>query len=237
MVVLIKWFPPSWIQVKTKRQVLYIDPAYLRTNFTTYPKTIEYSRWPDPIDGLPEKLEKGDIILITHHHKDHCKNVTVRRLKKDKTQIFATKFCVKELGKEINIVKPGSEINVGDFLIKAIDAYNIKQAGKTKINHKKGNGVGYLLIIDGKIVYHAGDTDCIPEMVHLENIDVALIPIGGRDFTMGVSEALEAAKIINPKVVIPMHRYDSDLHQYKNLVGKDTTTKVELLDIGETYQL
>ena len=79
MPALIKWFPPSWVQVKAKKRVIYIDPAYLSTNFAHYPKRIEYSKWPDPIDGLPEELERGDIILITHHHKDHCKKVTVNR--------------------------------------------------------------------------------------------------------------------------------------------------------------
>jgi len=72
----IKWFPNSWFQIKTKNQIIYIDPAYLSTYFAKYPKRIEFSKWPDPIDGLPEELEKANIILITHNHKDHCKNVT-----------------------------------------------------------------------------------------------------------------------------------------------------------------
>jgi L-ascorbate metabolism protein UlaG (beta-lactamase superfamily) len=71
----IKWFPPSWIQIKCKTHIIYIDPAYLKTNFAHYPKRIEYSKWPEPIDGLPEELEQVDIILITHHHKDHCKEL------------------------------------------------------------------------------------------------------------------------------------------------------------------
>ncbi|MGD8713655.1 MAG: MBL fold metallo-hydrolase, partial [Desulfobacterales bacterium] len=69
------------------------------------------------------------------------------------------------------------------------------------------------------------------------NIDVALLPIGGRDFTMDLHEALQAARRINPKVIIPMHRFESDPVQYKNLVEKDSSTKVEPLGIGETYQL
>ena len=81
MSISIKWFPPSWFQIKTGNKIMYIDPAYLRTYFTHYPKRIEFSKWPDPIDGLPEELEKADIILLTHHHKDHCKSVTVNRLR------------------------------------------------------------------------------------------------------------------------------------------------------------
>ena len=110
MVVLIKWFPPSWFQIKTKQKVIYIDPAYLRTYFKNYPKNIEFSRWPEEIDGLPEELEKADLILVTHNHKDHCKRVTVDRLARPDTLIVAPKRCVKALGKEIKIISPGEEI-------------------------------------------------------------------------------------------------------------------------------
>ena len=95
MTIEIKWFPPSWLQLKIGKTILYTDPAYLRTNFTNYPKRIEFSKWPDPIDGLPEELEKADIILITHHHKDHCKAVTVNRLKKSSTLIFRLDHTLK----------------------------------------------------------------------------------------------------------------------------------------------
>jgi len=60
MPVAIKWFPPSWFQINTKNLIIYIDPAYLGSYYTHYPKKIEFSRWPDPIDGLPEKLEKAE---------------------------------------------------------------------------------------------------------------------------------------------------------------------------------
>jgi Beta-lactamase superfamily domain len=157
--VYIKWFPPSWIQIKTENHIIYIDPAYLKTNFAHYPKKIEYSKWPDPIDGLPE-----------------------------------------ELGNDIMVVKPGMEIK-------------------------------------GKNIYHAGDTDLIPEMRYIKNVDVALLPIGGRGFTMGLFEAVQAAKRIKPKVIIPMHRFETDPEAFKKLVEKEAFIKVKVLDIGETYQL
>ncbi len=235
--IYIKWFPPSWFQIKTGSHITYIDPAYLKTYFTHYPKRIEYSQWPDPIDGLPEELEQGDIILITHHHKDHCKKVTVDRLKNDKTTILATKYCSKELGQAITVVKPGMEICIGNIKVKTVDAYNKEQVDKKKRMHKKGRGVGYVLSVEGKRIYHAGDTDLIPAMEHIGNIDLALLPIGGRDFTMDIHEAVQAAKRINPKVIIPMHRFGSDPVEYKALVEKDSSIKVEPLGIGETYQL
>jgi L-ascorbate metabolism protein UlaG (beta-lactamase superfamily) len=103
--------------------------------------------------------------------------------------------------------------------------------------HKKGNGVGYVISVEGKNIYHAGDTDLIPEMGNIKNVDIALLPIGGRGFTMGLSEAVQAAKRIKPKVIIPMHRFETDPEQYKKLVEKEAFIKVEVLDIGETYRL
>ncbi len=76
MTIACKWFPPSWIQIKINKSIIYIDPAYLRSYFSKHPQKIEFSRWPDPIDGLPEDLEHGDAILFTHDHADHCKKIT-----------------------------------------------------------------------------------------------------------------------------------------------------------------
>ena len=223
--------------IKAGRLVIYIDPAYLRSNFVRYPKKIEYTIWPDPIDGLPEELEKADIILITHHHKDHCKQVTVNRLRNEKTKIIAPKLCTKELGDEIMVVKPGMEFNINDVKIETVAAYNKAKEGKAKSMHKKGGGVGYIVTIEGNRIYHAGDTDLITEIGHIENIDIALLPIGGRGFTMGIADAIKAAKKINPKVVIPIHRFEASAEVYRKIVERETSIRVESLDIGEPYQM
>lgn len=236
MPVLIKWFPRSWFQIKTKDTIIYIDPAYLRTYFKDYPKKIEFSKWPDEIDGLPEELEKADIILVTHHHKDHGKGVTVNRLRHADTLIAAPKRCIKELGKEIEVIEPGEEIASGDIRIKAVDAYNTEQGSSTRKVHRKGYGVGYLLTLEGKTIYHAGDTDFIPEMRELGAVDAALLPIGGT-FTMDLQEAVEAAIAINPKVVIPMHYLETDLQEFKKKVEAKSNTRVVLLQTGEVYKL
>ena len=85
--ITIRFFQPSWflIQVRGKSAdaVIYIDPAYFKKYYSSYPTNVLFSTWPDPIDGLPDpSLPKADCILITHHHKDHCKAVTVKRLLK-----------------------------------------------------------------------------------------------------------------------------------------------------------
>jgi len=236
MSIFIKWFPPSWFQIKTRNRIIYFDPAYLRTYFTNYPKKIEFSKWPDPIDGLPEELEKADVILITHHHKDHCKSVTVNRLRQADTLVVAPKCCIKELGKDIGIIEPEEEITRGDMKIRCTEAYNTEQGNSTKKVHPKGNGVGYLITIEGKTIYHAGDTDFIPEMRELGKVNVAMLPIGG-SFTMEIKEAVRAALAIQPKVVIPMHRFKADPQEFKKKVEAESNIKVVPLQIGEVYHL
>jgi len=237
-ILIIRWFPPSWFQIKYKDEVIYIDPAWMRTLFANYPKKVEFSRWPDPIDGLPEKdLEKADVILITHHHKDHCKMVTVERLKKKDTLIIAPKRCLKELGEDVKVIGPGEEISFGNTRIKVIEAYNTPEGNSTRKVHKKGKCVGYLISMAGKRIYHAGDTDFIPEMKKLGRVDVALLPIGGT-FTMDVEEAALAALAIKPKIVIPIHFIEKgNTKEYKKKVEAISNVKVVLLEIGENYNL
>lgn len=236
MSISIKWFPPSWFQIKTGNKIMYIDPAYLRTYFTHYPKKIEFSKWPDPIDGLPEELKKADIILLTHHHKDHCKSVTVNRLRHADTLVVAPERCIKELGKDIKVIEPEEEMTFGDIKIKPVDAYNTEQGSSTRKVHHKGYGVGYLITIGTNTIYHAGDTDFIPEMREFGGIDMALLPIGGT-YTMDIKEAVEAAIAIRPKVVIPMHRSKADPQEFKEKVEAISHIKVVPLQIGEVYHL
>lgn len=234
MPVTIKWFPPSWFQIKSRTKTIYIDPAYLRSYFTHYPKKIEFSKWPDPINGLPEKLAKADIILVTHHHKDHAKEITINRLKRKDTMVVGPQRCTKNLGNDIKVVKAGQEFNFKGIKVETVDAYNTDNGNSTRKVHHKGNGVGYVLTVEGKTIYHAGDTDFIPEMKLLGRVDVALLPIGGT-FTMDLQEAVRAAKAIHPRVVIPMHRSKSDPMFYKKKVETTSTIQVLPLQIGETF--
>ena len=233
----IKYFQPSWFQIKAENKAIYIDPAYLKKYYLKYLKKIDYTSWPDPIDGLPEKdLEKADIILITHYHKDHCKAVTVNRLKKFNTIVIAPEICCKELGNNIKTIKPGEKLKVEKIELKATFSYNTKVGSSTKKVHKKGECVGYLIKINRKIIYHAGDTDFIPEMKEFGKIDIALLPIGGI-FTMNIPEATEAAIAIKPKVVIPMHNLKADPQEFKKRLEAKSKIKVILLKIGEIYHL
>ncbi len=235
MSVSLKWFPPSWFQIKTKNVIIYIDPAYLRSYYTHYPHRIEFSRWPDPIDGLPEKLQKADLILVTHDHKDHSKDVTVNRLRRKRTLVVGPKRCIKNLGKDIRVVGPGDVLSFQNIEIKVVHAYNTAKGSSTRKVPHKGNGVGYLITLEGKTIYHAGDTDFIPEMNQLGRVDLALLPIGGT-FTMDLAEAARAARALSPAVVIPIHRAKTDPWEFKKKVEARTNIKVVTLQIGEVYK-
>lgn len=236
MAIVIKWFPPSWFQIKVDNIVIYIDPAYLRTYFLSYPKHIEYSKWPDEIDGLPEELEKADIILITHHHKDHFKLATIKRLQKTDTLIVAPKLCAKEIDSKIKVIEESEIFTIDSVEIKSVPAYNTQEGNSTKKVHHKGKGVGYILNYQSKSIYHSGDTDFIPEMKMLDNIDLAMFPIGGK-YTMDIADAIKAATAIKPRYVVPMHYLKADPNKFKRLLESKTKVIVKLLEIGGSFQL
>ena len=234
----ITWFPNSWIRLRINKKVIYFDPAYLKTYFSKYPDKTEYSKWPDPIDGMPNGLEKADFIFITHHHKDHCKRVTVDRLIKQDTKNFAPKSCFKELGDRIILVKPNDtlQINVG-ISVTVLNAYNTQHGTSTIKQHKKGQGVGYIFRINGLSFYHLGDTDFLVEMELLKDIDVAFIPIGGK-FTMNIDEAVKTTITINPKIVVPIHNLGKSFSEFENkLKVKGENIKCIIPTIGQVIKI
>ena len=232
MTISITWFPPSWLLINTKDKVIYIDPAWIQKNFDNYPKKIIFSHYPEPMDGLPEAdLPKADIILVTHHHQDHIKTATLNRLANKSTLIFAPSKCAELIGRPFEEIKPSDERKVGEIKIKAVYAYNTPSGHSTRKVHHKGECVGYLLKIGNKIIYHAGDTDVIPEMKEFGKVDIAFLPIGGT-FTMNIQEAIKATSIIKPNIVIPMHFLKAKPDTFKKEIKNAVVLKT-----GESYEL
>ncbi|MDI9438263.1 MAG: MBL fold metallo-hydrolase [Euryarchaeota archaeon] len=237
MSLALRWYPPAWVQIKTREKTIYLDPSYLKKYFKDHPTAREYSNWPDEVDGLPDDLEKADIILVTHHHKDHVKKVTVDRISGPDTLIMAPGRVKKALGNRVRVVAPGDELELDEVKIKVVPAYNTPEGSSTRKFHKLGEGVGYLLEIEGHVIYHAGDTDLIPEMDGLGPVDVAFLPIGGT-YTMNVEEAAQAALRIQPSLVVPIHHLQADPQDLQvELRGGGMKVRVlrtgELLMIGE----
>lgn len=209
----IKWLGHASFQIEAEGKIIYVDPY----------------------EG--EYKEKADIILVTHSHDDHCNLSKIKKICRGDTVIIAPEECASKIGGNVKTLKPGEEIAVGGVTVKAVEAYNYKRfRSPGNPYHPKGFGVGYLLMAEGKTIYHAGDTDFIPEMRQLERVDVALLPSGGT-YTMDNVEAAEAAIAINPKIVMPMHRWDTNPEEFKDKVEADSKVKVVILRKNEEYQM
>lgn len=177
----------------TGEKIIYIDPYQLK-----------------------EESEKADIILITHSHFDHCSPLDVEKIQKSNTVIVATPDCKSSLSGNIKTVKQGDKITIGGINIETVPAYNINK----RYHSKSNNWVGYIVTVNGKRIYHAGDTDKIPVMADIK-ADIALLPVGGT-YTMTAEEAADAANLIKPKLAVPMHfgsvvGSKSDAERFKNL--------------------
>ncbi|MHA2391657.1 MAG: MBL fold metallo-hydrolase [Promethearchaeota archaeon] len=202
----IEWLGHAAFRVKTgSGRVIYLDPYQIK-----------------------EGEEKADIIVSSHSHFDHFHSESIQKLMKEDTIVLGPESIASNL-KEFDgkAIKLGDSFDYKDLSIELMPSYNIK-----KPNHPKANGwAGTILRSGGKSVYHAGDTERIPEMKSLanKNITVALIPCGGT-YTMDFDEATDSAVDIQPEIAVPMHNWNKDLNEFKDLLNKkDPKIKVEIL--------
>jgi L-ascorbate metabolism protein UlaG (beta-lactamase superfamily) len=188
-------------------KTIYLDPAK-----------------PAKLDGTP----KADLILITDIHGDHMDPDSIKAVSNDGTEIFAPPAVVQT----VTTAKPianGETKTWGSFSVEAIPAYNLKRGPAAgKLFHDKGRGNGYVLTYGGKRFYFSGDTEGVPEMRALKNIDVAFVCMN-RPYTMPPEEAADAVKAFHPKVVIPYHYRGSDLSVFQKAL-EGSGIEVRLLD-------
>ena len=163
---------------------------------------------PYQISGGP----KADIILISHDHFDHCSPEDVAKIQGEDTVIVTDKDSAKKLSGDVRIVSPGDSLSLGDVQIEVVPAYNTDK----DFHPRKNNWLGFIVEIEEVRVYHAGDSDFIPEMKEFK-VDVALLPVSGT-YVMRADQAAEAALAINPKVAIPMH-YDAIVGNKKDALA------------------
>lgn len=172
-------------------------------------------------------LPKADLILITHDHGDHLDSKTIDMIRKADTQILYTGKCAAKVqGGEV--MKNGDSKTVGNFVVEAVPAYNLvhkTEAGQAF--HPKGEGNGYVIIVGGKRIFIAGDTENTPEMKALQNIDVAFLPMN-LPYTMTPEMVADAAKAFKPKILYPYHFGDTDTNRLLELMKDDTGIEVRL---------
>jgi L-ascorbate metabolism protein UlaG (beta-lactamase superfamily) len=174
---------------------------------------------------LSGDLKSADIILCSHDHFDHLSEGDIKKLATESTTVVIPETC--ELAGDFTVIKLdiGEKTDVGGIAVEAVPSYTA-----LKETHPKANRwLGYIVNVDGKRVYHAGDTGKMPEMADFKDIDVACVPVGGT-YTMDFEEAAESVKLINPKIVVPMHNWDKDMTPFKEMVEKKLPdVKVEIL--------
>lgn len=150
----------------------------------------------------PYQLDGGkpaDLILVTHEHFDHCSPEDVARIQQPGTIIVTEKDSAEKLSGDVRVMTPGESLVLDGLTVEAVPAYNTN-----KDFHPKANGwLGFIIDIDDVRIYHAGDSDYIPEMEDLD-VDIALLPVSGT-YVMNPDEAVQAALAIKPKLAIPMH--------------------------------
>jgi len=192
-------------------KVIHIDPVAMFGDYTTLPK--------------------ADLILITHEHGDHLDAKTLDVLKKSDTKIVLTKTC-NDSYTGTDVMKNGDSKVFGKIKAEAVPAYNIEHVrAPGQPYHPKGNGNGYVLTFGDTKVYVAGDTEDIPEMANLKDIDIAFLPMN-LPYTMSPEMCAKAAKMFKPKVLYPYHFGETNTDELIQLLKDEPGIEVRIKKLG-----
>ena len=188
----------------------------------------------DPFKLEDEYVKDADYIFISHPHFDHFSPDDILKIKKERTKIIAPielNDKIKKLGfneHDVMLVEPNNEYEIENIIFQTIPAYNINK----DFHKREFNWVGYIVVIDGKRIYFAGDTDCTDEARRVK-CDVAFVPIGGT-YTMTCDEAVGLIKEIKPGLAIPMHYATivgsvDDALNFKELLKDDAHVEILMM--------
>jgi L-ascorbate metabolism protein UlaG (beta-lactamase superfamily) len=221
--------------LKTSKGIVQIQPILHGSLILTYENTTIYV---DPYGGkqLYENKKSPDIILITDIHGDHLNTNTLDSIDTSKAIFIAPQAVADKISEKfkskVTILNNGQGIHRSGIYFNALPMYNLPEESESK--HPKGRGNGYVLTIDNKQIYISGDTEDIPEMRNLRNIDVAFICMN-LPFTMDIYQAADVVLEFQPKVVYPYHYRGTDglsnIMEFKNIVNsKNREIEVRLVD-------
>ncbi len=183
----------------------------------------------DPVSREADytKLPKADFIIITHEHGDHLDTKAINIIRKEETKIVLTKICAERVTGGI-VMQNGDVRNIDGLKIEAVPAYNIVHKRSNGMPfHPKGRGNGYVITMGDKRVYVAGDTENIPEMKRLKDIDIAFLPMNV-PYTMTPEMVADAAKAFKPKILYPYHYGQTDPYKLVNLLKNSKDIEVRI---------
>ncbi len=180
------------VQIEYGGKVIYVDP-WSRGDYS----------------GAPQ----GDLILVTDIHGDHLDPEMIDKLRKSGAPVVAPAAAAPKI-EDPTVLANGESKTVAGVAIEGVPMYNLVRGPEEgKIFHDKGRGNGYILTLGGKRIYFSGDTECVPEIRALENIDVAFMTMN-LPYTMPPKEAADCVKAFAPKIVYPYHYRGSDLSEF-----------------------
>lgn len=178
----------------------------------------------DPVQKLRDRIvdysvmPKADYIFVTHEHMDHFDRNAIKQLSSENTKLITNKRCGDQLGYGA-VMANGDRLKVADDInVEAVPAYNTTEANQKF--HPKGRDNGFVLTVDGLRIYIAGDTEDIPEMADIKDIDIAFMPCN-QPYTMTPEQLIKAAKTVKPKVLFPYHYGNTDLTTVPGMLKAD----------------
>ncbi len=222
--MLIQWLGHAAVKLSTEGKVVYIDP-------------VEMDYAGGKAAGLFARPEKADVILFTHQHDDHCKPASYKNMLKPDTVLIGPPACREKAGKALRPIQAGDSVTIGPVAVRAVAAYNIKRQRSPGIPfHPRGSGVGYVVTLGGRTVYHSGDTEPVPEMKDLGRVDVMFLPVDNQ-YAMSPAEAVQAAVAIGGTTMVPMHYFDTVVADVVAAAKAQPGVKLHILKVGETLEL
>ncbi len=181
------WLGDSSILLQTQGTTIYIDPV-------------------PPLEGWPRSMPAADLILLSHDHPTHFSHAALRQLRKDGTAVWGAKEVAAQLYGCLPLSE-GSLLEFRHIRLHATPAYNPTppRSGPPgiKLTHARGDAIGFLLELEDKRLYYAGDIGLMPELRQL-SCDIALLPVGGT-LTLRAKDAADAVERLGARTAIPLH--------------------------------